>query len=440
MAEAAPASRVKRRLSMKYTKYIRFAALLLLPALLAAPRLYSGGAAENTVPTPTVSKVIRVRHTIVKRAGAVITLPPYRNGDILKITGAALAAEDWAVLRNADKMYALILEGDTKDIPGRAFCDEAEELGCITITSISAPRILSVGDRAFSGNSSLSRISFPMAVEIGRKAFQACHSLRTVALPAAEEIQYGAFSGCHSLGSVSMPEAKYIGGHAFSSNPVLNHVSLPAAVQIDENAFQLCGALTKISLPAAIYIMEGAFFECESLAEVSLPQAVFIGNEAFMSCGRLADISLPEAVVICAFAFQGCDSLTDISLPKAEDIGRGAFLCCTSLTSVFMPNVVKVGKSAFYFCDSLRTVSLPNVLSIEDEAFVTTEGEVNITKESEGEPLLLELGARPEVGEGVFANRCRPVRLIVPKDERRGYARAVSAMGLPRGSRVVTAK
>lgn len=414
---------------MRHTKFIRLAALVLLPVLVAALWLYPGRTAENAA--ASVTKAAPEMRTIVKEAGAVITLPQYNNGDTLKIIGAALAAEDWAVLRDADKMYALILGGDTTKIPDYAFCDKIDELGCATITSITALQIRSVGDGAFSGNSALGAISLPAAVEIGRKAFQACHSLRSVTLPAAEKIQYGAFSGCHSLSSVFMPEATCIGGHAFSSNPALKEVSLPAAVQIDENAFQLCGALTGISLPAVTHIMEGAFFECEALAEISLPQALFIGNEAFMSCERLAEVSLPEVVVICAFSFQGCKSLTEISLPMAEDIDRGAFVSCESLAAAFLPMAEKVGESAFYFCGSLRSVSLPNVRSIGEFAFSVIEGK--------GDSLVLELGARPEISSLAFVGRENPVTLVVPKNEQKGYGDVLAVVDFPEGSEV-TAK
>ena len=94
-------------------------------------------------------------------------------------------------------------------------------------------RYIYIGERAFSGCTSLEAINFPNGVlEIWTEAFSGCSSLQSIVLPESVEMLYpGAFSGCTSLSSIILP----------------NSIDI-----IYENTFKGCTALTNIDFPESI--------------------------------------------------------------------------------------------------------------------------------------------------------------------------------------------
>lgn len=115
------------------------------------------------------------------------------------------------------------------------------------IKSVSMPSILGVGNLAFSGCTNLTSVSMPKVRSIGLSAFSNS-GLTSVKLPAVETISPSAFSNCIKLTSVSIPIARIIGREAFMGCINLKNITLSYRLSyIQERAFINCAA-TSIKL------------------------------------------------------------------------------------------------------------------------------------------------------------------------------------------------
>ena len=98
----------------------------------------------------------------------------------------------------------------------------------------------------------------------------------------------GAFSGCSSLISVTIPDGvTSIGEGAFTGCSSLTSVAIPDSVtSIGKSAFQGCSSLTSVTFPDSVTsIGERAFYGCSSLTSVTIPDSVTsIGESAFTDC------------------------------------------------------------------------------------------------------------------------------------------------------------
>lgn len=108
--------------------------------------------------------------------------------------------------------------------------------------------IISVGDRAFLSNHSVSIVFIPDTVtNIGLKAFEDNIALSEITLPyGLNTIGNKAFAGCVSLTSVVIPDGtKRIGDSCFEDCKKLSSVFLPKSVtEIGANCFAGCDGLT----------------------------------------------------------------------------------------------------------------------------------------------------------------------------------------------------
>ena len=76
---------------------------------------------------------------------------------------------------------------------------------CSKLTTVSIPKLTSVGQNAFYGCTSLTSASFPVATSVGGNAFSGCTSLTSASFPVATSVGVNAFFGCTSLRYVSLP-------------------------------------------------------------------------------------------------------------------------------------------------------------------------------------------------------------------------------------------
>ena len=179
-------------------------------------------------------------------------------------------------------------------------------------------------------------------VSIGEDAFRGCSSLASITIPnSVTSIGERAFEECHSLTSVTIPNS---------------------VTSIGVEAFYRCKSLASIVIPNGVTsIGKSTFIECHSLTSVTIPNSVTsIGESAFEECHSLTSITIPNSVTsIGVFAFQGCKSLTSITIPNSvKSIGKYAFYNCESLTSVTIPNsVTSIGDWAFEYCSSLTSIT-----------------------------------------------------------------------------------
>ena len=150
--------------------------------------------------------------------------------------------------------------------------------------------VTSIGNRAFSCCSSLSKIVIPSSVNsIGNSAFSCCSSLSEVVIPSSvNSIGNRAFSDCSSLSKIVIPTSvTSIGDWAFSGCSYLSEVVIPSSVtSIGGWAFKDCGSLSTIVIPSSVTsIGDSAFYGCDSLSEIVIPSSVTsIGDWTFNGC------------------------------------------------------------------------------------------------------------------------------------------------------------
>ena len=154
--------------------------------------------------------------------------------------------------------------------------------------------VISIGNSAFYGCSSLTAIEIPNSVtSIGDEAFYGCSKLTAVEIPSSvTSIGDEAFYGCSSLTAVEIPSSvTSIGDEAFYGCSKLTAVEIPSSVtSIGDDAFYGCSGLTAVEIPSSVTsIGERAFYGCERLHSVTIGAGVLsIGSNAF---------STPEKVI-----------------------------------------------------------------------------------------------------------------------------------------------
>ena len=278
--------------------------------------------------------------------------------------------------------------------------------GCSSLTSVTIPNsVTSIGKEAFTDCSSLTSVTIGNNVaSIGEEAFFACSSLTSVTIPnSVTSIGDLAFAWCEGLTSVTIGnsvtdigEATFYECSGMTSVTIGNNVT-----SIGKMAFYKCSGLTSVVIPNSVTsIGEEAFAWCEGLTSVTIPNSVTsIKEGAFFACSSLTSVTIPDGITSIDFwVFEGCSSLTSVTIGNnVTSIGKSAFYECSSLTFVTIPKSVKsIGEYAFEGCTGLTSVVIPNsVTSIGEEAFAWCEGLTSVT---------IEAKTPPTIGSYVFDN------------------------------------
>lgn len=143
--------------------------------------------------------------------------------------------------------------------------------------------------------------------EIGDRAFSGLTSLTSITIPSSiKEICIGAFSNCKSLVSVTMVKGlKKIDHFAFCNCESLTSIAIPEGInKIGGSVFQNCTSLASVTIPKSIKELGGVVFDgCISLSEIRFggtmeqweavkKQDTWKGSEMFGGC-------IPAKVVHC---------------------------------------------------------------------------------------------------------------------------------------------
>ena len=246
--------------------------------------------------------------------------------------------------------------------------------------------VSSIGDRAFSGYTSLTSVTIPDSVtSIGSGAFYNCTSLTSITIPSSvTSIGDDAISWCIGIESIIVESgnSKY---HS-EGNCLIETESKTLIRGCKNSIIPSDGSVTSVG--------DYAFSCCIFLESINIPDGVTtIGDYAFEGCDKLTNVVISDSVEsIGGFSFLSCGSLTSITIPRSlSSISNCLFYDCTSLKSIVIYNgITSIRTSAFYGCNSLT-----------DVYYCGTEEEWNvITIESGNEPLLdatIHFNPKPQV-------------------------------------------
>jgi hypothetical protein len=155
---------------------------------------------DNILNTPVLASDLAAWNTFFNTAINAIT--PFSSVTIVDNRSIVLAGCKGLNIRNS------LFDGDTHIL-------------CISDTS--ADCVVSVGDTAFEGATSLHTVSLPYAAGIGVMAMSSCLQLETLYAPNAINIQSGAFANCPALTDVYINGCTgTLGGTALDDNVFLN--------------------------------------------------------------------------------------------------------------------------------------------------------------------------------------------------------------------------
>ncbi len=311
-------------------------------------------------------------------------------------------AKLYRAIESAHRPITLVFNSIT-DLPRGAFHKEPVGSERQTINrnlkKVIAPKVLRVGDEAFScckglkevelpeattigykafEYSAIDSISLPKAVNLGEELFTWCDELQSVSLPMAQTIEERMFyaSGIKSVKSTDFPKVTTIKQYAFSECKNLENVSINSAIEGERNIFTGCEKLVSAELNNLKELIYGyqsdeteMFEGCVKLTDISLPKLQNLGSFFLKGCTSIETINLPEVIIVGYYSFNDCFNLKSISLPNATYIGSHAFVGCSKLESIHFPNAKTICEKALSRCDILKSVSAPKLIKIEDGAF-----------------------------------------------------------------------
>lgn len=145
----------------------------------------------------------------------------------------------------------------------------------------------SIPDYLFNNEAQIAKADFsgsPNLISIGNYAFYGCTSLTSIDLPeGVTSISVHAFSGCTSMTSITISDG---------------------VTSIGDYAFYYCNSLTSITIPEGVTSIDVSVFRnCTSLTSIDLPESVTsIGVSAFYGCSKLTALILRNEETVCTLS------------------------------------------------------------------------------------------------------------------------------------------
>ena len=157
---------------------------------------------------------------------------------------------------------AVTLGAGVKLFGGEAFKSDK------SVKSIIGPDIETIGDNCFNG-SVVQSVSFPKCVSIGYRAFASCTRLSSVNFPLCQTVGVEAFDSCRSITTIDLPACTTIGTSAFGSITNYTSINLPVCTTIGESALRdFKGQILR--LPAVQSMGREQFRNCENMTDLYL--------------------------------------------------------------------------------------------------------------------------------------------------------------------------
>ena len=316
---------------------------------------------------------------------------------------------------------------DTINVPNAyTICSEAF-YGC-SVENLTLQNTKFLGNKVFSGNTSLISANLPSVIFVGSECFRNCTNLSSLVAPNLLIISKYAFTNCDDLSNVNLPSLTNLGSYAFYDCDYLNTFSATELRYISLDAFASCDRLATLDLSGIINIGENAFNNCLNLTSVKLSAIIIeIADTSFSAInsncvfqiygGTVAESyvkknnynytdlalsnscftfvvvnnseiyitgfteSLPDDAIVPSYiqglpvtkinanAFENCTKITELNMSHLVEIETNAFLNCTNLVSIITPNLTSVGAYAFSGCSALNSVDAYQITTLGNYAF-----------------------------------------------------------------------
>ena len=205
-------------------------------------------------------------------------------------------------------------EGKIKTIEAGAFSKVEIESGINPLQSIVLPKgITTIGDDAFSYNTSLTSIKIPNTVtSIGKRAFQGCTNLTSIEIPeGVKSIGYAAFISCNKLTTITLPASlTSFNGTAIAGLSRLTEVK----VADGNNSFKFENGILLSKDGKTMYMA------LLTLTEINVPNGVVSIVGDTLSGSSATKIILPDTVSsnLSGTVFNGMNKLTKIELSSTS--------------------------------------------------------------------------------------------------------------------------
>ncbi|MBR5592617.1 MAG: leucine-rich repeat protein, partial [Bacteroidaceae bacterium] len=222
---------------------------------------------------------------------------------------------------------------------------------------------------------------------IGNSAFRGFEVAKSVSLPnTVISIGERAFSG-NALTSITLPaNLETIGNNAFYiCRNLSGELVIPGSVtSIGESAFNKCSALTSLTFSYGVEsIGNMAFNECAGLSgELVIPNSVaYIGEQAFLRCANITGVTLSENMKTISYGSFSRTGLTSLVVPEGVTrIEDWAFDNIPALASLSLPSTIDyVGNYAFTDCAALESITVANPVPTVTGSEVFANIHVNAT-------------------------------------------------------------